>query len=85
MKKIFALMATFATLAAAVCCNPSNGPIDDEEIDDEPEVTEAITIDGQFADWAALTPGTLSSIHASLVPLKYGSARRPVFLFIISS
>ena len=61
MKKVFTLMAIFATLAAAVCCNPSKGPVDDEEIDDEPEVTETIVIDGQFADWAALTPGTYVS------------------------
>lgn len=61
MKKVFTLMAIFATLAVAVCCNPSKGPVDDEEIDDEPEVTETISIDGQFADWAALTPGTFVS------------------------
>ena len=59
MKKLFTLMAIFATLAAAVCCDPANNPEEEEE--EEEEVSEAITIDGEFADWAALTPGTFVS------------------------
>ncbi|MBO4465567.1 MAG: hypothetical protein J5748_02690 [Bacteroidales bacterium] len=54
MKKLFTLMAIFASLAAVVCCNPATS---DEEEEEEEEQTSkvAITIDGSFADWAALS------------------------------
>lgn len=61
MKKIFTLMAIFATMIAALSCNPTgNDPVDEDPTDD-PEPTAAIVIDGEFADWAALTPGTYVS------------------------
>lgn len=52
MKKLFTLMAMFATLACSIACDPAN--TNEEDDDDEGEVKEAIVIDGQFADWAAL-------------------------------
>lgn len=58
MKKLFTLMAIFATLAAAVCCNGDDPANRDNEEEEEEVDKVAITIDGEFADWALLDRGS---------------------------
>ena len=54
MKKIFTLMAIFATSLAVVCCNNNN---EDDPYGDDPDENEyvaPIKVDGDFSDWAKL-------------------------------
>lgn len=58
MKKVYAFMAIM-TAMLMLSCNPNNDTDDDDD-DDGPEQVDTqklkITIDGSFADWAAMDP-----------------------------